>query len=50
MKKLFTLLAVALAIVVMVAGCGSNSNSGNADKKGGTIGLSISTLNLSRKG
>ena len=45
MKKLFTLLAVALAIVVMVAGCGSNSNSGNAEKKGGTIGLSISTLN-----
>ena len=46
MKKLFSLLALALAIIVMVTGCGSSAgNAGDSAKKGGTIGLSISTLN-----
>ncbi len=45
MKKILSLMLMALAIVVMVAGCGSSSNSGSADKKGGTIGVSVSTLN-----
>lgn len=46
MKKLLSLLTVALTVILLVAGCGSDSNkSANAPKQGGTIGLSISTLN-----
>lgn len=47
MKKLFSLLVMAIAIVVMVAGCGSSNKTDGAaaDKKGGTIGVSVSTLN-----
>lgn len=47
MKKLLVVLAMALAVIMMVAGCGSSDKqaAGGSDKKGGTIGLSISTLN-----
>ncbi len=45
MKKLLTLLAVVLAVVILVAGCGNSNKGTSGDKKGGTIGLSVSTLN-----
>lgn len=46
MKKLLALMLMAVTIVIMVAGCGSDKKSdGAADKKAGTIGVSISTQN-----
>lgn len=43
MKKIFALLAMAITVIALVAGCGSNTSSG--DKKAGSIGFSVSTLN-----
>ena len=47
MKKSAKLLSAVMAgaMVLSMAGCGSSSNSGSADKKSGTIGVSVSTLN-----
>lgn len=46
MKKILSLIVVAFAAIALLAGCGSSSNSGSAAKKeGGTIGVSVSTLN-----
>lgn len=44
MKKLLTVIAAVILVIGLVAGCGS-SNNGGGDKKQGTIGFSVSTLN-----
>lgn len=46
MKKLLTIIAAMVLVIGLIAGCGSNSsNVGDGDKKQGTIGFSVSTLN-----
>lgn len=45
MKKLLTIIAAMVLVIGLIAGCGSSSNSGDGDKKQGTIGFSVSTLN-----
>ena len=44
MKKLLLLLAMAIMVIGLVAGCGKSADNGG-DKKSGTIGFSVSTLN-----
>lgn len=44
MKKLLLLLAMAVMVIGLVAGCGKSADNGG-DKKSGTIGFSVSTLN-----
>ncbi len=44
MKKLLLLLAMAVMVIGLVAGCGKSTDNGG-DKKSGTIGFSVSTLN-----
>lgn len=44
MKKLLTIIAAVILVIGLVAGCGS-SKDGGSDKKQGTIGFSVSTLN-----
>ena len=44
MKKLLLLLAMAIMVIGLVAGCGKSADNGS-DKKSGTIGFSVSTLN-----
>ncbi|WP_298703849.1 ribose ABC transporter substrate-binding protein RbsB [uncultured Veillonella sp.] len=46
MKKLLTVIAIVVLAIGVLAGCGSNSsNNAGGDKKQGTIGFSVSTLN-----
>lgn len=46
MKKLLTIIAAMVLVIGLIAGCGSSSsNGGDGDKKQGTIGFSVSTLN-----
>lgn len=45
MKKLLLLLAMAIMVIGLVAGCGKSADNGGGDKKSGTIGFSVSTLN-----
>ena len=44
MKKLLLLLAMAIMVIGLVAGCGKSADNGG-DKKSGTIGFSVSTVN-----
>ena len=44
MKKLLLLLAMAVMVIGLVAGCGKSADN-SGDKKSGTIGFSVSTLN-----
>ena len=48
MKKLLLLLAMAVMVIGLVAGCGKSADNGS-DKKSGTIGFSVSTLNYERR-